>query len=152
MGTVCETPFLFVHADPCEEVGGVEQEHRLNRNVHGGLHDGLVHGVVHLLPDLLDLRGLRVVLDPRLLEAVTHEGRGERPHGGVIVRVRVGLGDTNARVVLPLFQSLLVAKEAHDQATGVLLFFPSRGRRGARTPPGRRGGEKLGFFPAAAVR
>ena len=66
--------------------------------------------------------------------------------------MHVGLSDANARVVLPLFQSLLVAKEAHDQAAGVLLFFPSRGaswcthsarkeRRGEAEllPGGRRG-------------
>ena len=116
---MCETPFLSVHPDPCEEVGGVEREHRLNHHVHGGLNDGLVHGFVHLLPDLLDLRGLRVVLDLRLLEAVVHEGRVEQPHGGVVVRVHVGLGDANARVVLPLFQNPLVAGEAHDQAIDV---------------------------------
>ena len=123
MGTLCETPFLSVRPDPREEVGGVEREHRLNWHVHGGLHDSLVHGVVHLLPDLLDLRGLRVVLGLRLLEAVVRECRGEQPHDGVVVRIRVGLGVANPLVVFPLLQSLLVAEEAHDQAASVLLFL-----------------------------
>ena len=145
MSTLCETPFLSVRPDPREEVGGVEREHRLNWHVHGGLHDSLVHGVVHLLPDLLDQRGLRGVLGLRLLEAVVREGRGEQPHGGVVVRIHVGLGVANALVVLPLPQSPLVAGEAHDQAIGVqdqavgVLLFLRGGRRGARAPPRRRG-------------
>lgn len=163
MGTLCETPFLSVRPDPREEVGGVEREHRLNWHVRGGLHDSLVHGVVHLLPDLLDQRGLRGVLGLRLLEAVVREGRGEQPHDGVVVRVHVGLEVANALAVFPLVQSLLVAKEVHDQAVDVRQGGARSGRRCSPFPSrggvvvhalrsARRGGEKLSFFPAAAAR
>ena len=102
MSTVYETPILSVHLDPCEEVGGVEREHRLSHHVHGGLHDGLVHGFVHLLSDLSDLRGLRLVLDLHLLSAEVREGQGEQPHGLVVVSLHVGLGVANASAILPL--------------------------------------------------
>ena len=76
------------------------------------------------------------MLDLHLLEAAIREGQGEQPHGGAVIILHVGLGVANASAILPLLQSLPLAKDVH-QAVDVLLPL----RKDVEAHALRKGGE-----------